>query len=132
VPRDAEADFDEVGRAYAERLKAVEVPPILPPGAPLISAREFIRRHHIEAGLRTLQHQNDSFFAWAGTHYAEIAKEDMRGRLYCFLDTALQPLEKGQTGPFNPTRAKVANVLEATAAVAQFTNWRAATGMVGQ
>lgn len=94
-------------------------PVVLSAGAPLLSAREYIRRHHTEAGLRTLHHQNSGFYTWTGTHYIEVPPEEMRGRLYGFLDKAFRTNEKGNLVPFDPNKNKVANVLEATSAEAQ-------------
>ncbi len=92
---------------------------ILSPGAPLISAREMVRLQHTKGGIRTLHHQNSTFYRWAGTHYAEQTTDEMRAGIYAFLDRAQRPTDKGGLVPFDPTRAKVANVLEATAAATQ-------------
>ena len=92
---------------------------ILSPGAPLISARSFIQHSHMRYGLRTLQHQNDTFYSWSRTNYADVAQEEMRAQLYGFLNNAKRPVGKGETAPFNPNKSKVANVLEATAAETQ-------------
>lgn len=92
---------------------------ILSGGAPLVSARQFLARGHTLNSTRTLHHQNGTFYSWDGSHYTELAPEEMRERLYCFLDTAKRIDERKQIVPFNPTKNKVANVLEATAAEAQ-------------
>jgi putative DNA primase/helicase len=99
--------------AAADRL-------LLFPGAPLISAREFLKRHHVASGTRTLHHQGGAFFGWHTTHYAEVTTEEVRADLYGFLDKADRPGEKeGETAPFAPNKSKVGNVLEALAAEAQ-------------
>jgi putative DNA primase/helicase len=92
---------------------------ILLPSAPLDSARAYVDRRHTDAGRRTLLHQNGTFFEWTGTHYVEITPDDIRSRIYDFLDGALRIDEKGERHRFCPNKTKVANVLEATAAVAQ-------------
>jgi putative DNA primase/helicase len=93
---------------------------LLYPGAPLISAREFLHRWHTKARMRTLHHQNATFYRWAQTHYDEMTTEEVRADLYAFLDKAVRPTdEEGETAPFSPTKSKVANVLEALAAEAQ-------------
>lgn len=92
---------------------------ILNPGAPLGSAREFVARHHTAGGVRTLHHQNSTFYTWTGSHYAETHPEEMRATLYRFLDGAQRVTETGEVVPFDPTKPKVAFVLEATAAEAQ-------------
>lgn len=93
---------------------------LLNPGVPLASAREFLRRRHTKAGMRTLHHQNATFYEWVQTHYVEVTTEQMLSNLYGFLDQAVRLTGKeGETAPFAPTKAKVANVLEALAAEAQ-------------
>jgi len=91
---------------------------ILNPAAPLDSAREFIRRFHRSQNLRTLQHQNGTFYTWHGSHYQECAPEKIRADIWQFLDTTFC-MDGDKPKPFNPNRARVANVLEAVAAEAQ-------------
>jgi putative DNA primase/helicase len=98
---------------------------VLHPAAPLDSGREFIRRHHTQGPLRTLLHQNDTFFQWQGSHYRETAEEEIRACLWQFLDTAFM-MKDEKLAPFNPNRARVANVLEAVAAEAQIPTDRTA------
>ena len=88
-------------------------------GAPLVTAQQFILRTHTAAGARTLHHQNGTFHHWQGSHYIERVTEEMRAALYRFLAGALTYDEKDELVPFNPTKVKVANVLEAAAAEAQ-------------
>jgi putative DNA primase/helicase len=93
---------------------------VLYPGAPLISAREFLRLHHTAQEIHTLHHQNATFYRWENTHYVEAKTEEVRADLYAFLDKAFRPSDKpGQLLPFSPQKSKVANVLEALAAEAQ-------------
>lgn len=92
---------------------------VLSGAAPLNSARQFLLRRHTVSGIRTLHHQNGAFYVWRGSHYAERAPEEMRAALYAFLDGAKRTGDNGGLLPFEPTRNKVANVLEATAAESQ-------------
>jgi len=92
---------------------------ILSGGAPLVTARQFLLRGHTLDSTRTLYHQNGTFYSWGGSHYTELAPEEMRERLYRFLDGAKRIDDRNQVVPFDPTKNKVANVLEATAAEAQ-------------
>jgi len=92
---------------------------ILNGGAPLVSARQFLLRGHTLDGTRTLHHQNGTFYFWGGSHYTELAPEEMRERLYRFLDGAKRIDDRNQVVPFDPTKNKVANVMEAAAAEAQ-------------
>jgi putative DNA primase/helicase len=66
----------------------------------------------------TLHHQQGTFFRWRGTHYTEDAKERIRAAIYDFLDGASRIVDDKPV-PFNPDKTKVANVLEALAAVTQ-------------
>ena len=92
---------------------------ILSAAAPLDSAREFLQRGHTSGGTRTLHHQNATFYRWRGSHYDEMTGEEMRAGVYRFLDGAKRANDKGEPVPFNPTKSKVANVMEATAAETQ-------------
>src|ERR1700728_3076441 len=95
-----------------------EVPPVLSPSTPLNSAREMVRRLYLHPAFRTLQHQQDVFYCWRGTHYAEAAREEIRADIYDFLDGAIRIVDEKPV-PFDPNKSKVANVLEALAAAAQ-------------
>ena len=75
---------------------------ILCPGTPLPSAREFLRLVHTEANMRTLHHQNATFYSWVETHYTEAAQEEVR-HACTLLDKARRPTQKpGVTAPFPP------------------------------
>ena len=101
---------------------------VLNPGSPLESARSFIAQNYMQGELRTAHHQNGQFYTWQLGRYAEVAVEEMRAEIYKFLDAASRTTANGQVVPFDPTRAKVANVLEATSAHAQLpTSIRAPT-----
>jgi putative DNA primase/helicase len=106
-------DMDKTNCAEWKRL-------ILRPSAPLVSARAYLDREHCGRTVPTLHHQNATFFSWRKTHYCEITGEEIRSQLYAFLDRAEQPGQReGETIPFNPTKSKVANVVEALAAETQ-------------
>ena len=78
-----------------------------------------VRRMFMQQQYRTLHHQQDTFYRWRGTHYAEAAREEVRATVYDFLDGVKQMNDNGKLVSFNPNKAKVANVLEALAASAQ-------------
>jgi putative DNA primase/helicase len=92
---------------------------ILNPGMPLISARRYLQRLHTLDGVRTMHHQNGTFYSWRTSHYIERSAEEMRADLYAFLDKAKQIDPDGEIIDFSPTKNKVANVIEAAAAEAQ-------------
>ncbi len=70
----------------------------------------------MEEGQGTICHQGGSFHLWNGTHWPEQDEATIRAELYDFLDDAKQQLDDGTIAPFNPTKFKVSNVLDALAA----------------
>lgn len=109
---------DDAGFASELDKLRDQTPPVLSPAAPLNSAREMVRRCYLHLEYRTLHHQQGTFYCWRGTHYAEAAREGVRAAVYDFLDGATRIVDD-KSAPFNPDKAKVANVLEALAAVTQ-------------
>ncbi len=88
-------------------------------GKPLDSARRYLLREHTLGGVRTMLHQNATFYTWRASHYVERAPEEVRASLYAFLDGAKTITDEGEVIDFDPTKNRVANVLEALAAEAQ-------------
>ena len=66
-----------------------------------------------------MQHQNGTFYTWHHSHYRACPQEEMRSQLYAFLDTAKTITDEGEAVDFDPTRTRVANVVEALAAEVQ-------------
>src|SRR4051794_34393471 len=95
-----------------------ESPPVLSPGTPVNSAREMVRRLYLTPDGRTLHHQQGTFYYWRGTHYSEAAREGIRAAIYDFLDGAIRTVNEKPVS-FDPDKSKVANALEALAAVTQ-------------
>jgi putative DNA primase/helicase len=91
--------------------------PILSPSTPLRSAREFVTQFNRD-GSSGLVHYRGDFYQWLGTHYEEFEKDDLRSKLYEFLDQALTPSKFGYE-PFNPNSHRVNQVLDALAASVQ-------------
>ena len=56
------------------------------PSAPLDVARQFLAREFSVPQGRTLHHHRGAFYAWSGAAYIEIAADDLRAKLYKFLD----------------------------------------------
>lgn len=92
---------------------------ILSRGKPLQSARQFVLSQHTLGKLRTVQHQNGTFYIWHRSHYRVCPQEEMKSQLYAFLDIAKTITDEGEVVDFDPTRTRVANVLEALAAEVQ-------------
>jgi putative DNA primase/helicase len=106
-----ELEPDEDAQIEAEIAAAVksERTLILSPGSPCASAREFSER--LDAPMR---YWRGDFYGWCGTHYEAIENDEIRARLYRFLETA--KLADGKR--FNPTSKKVSDVIDALKAEA--------------
>jgi putative DNA primase/helicase len=98
---------------------------IVPRGAPLVTAKQFVRRLHTQHSMggvsyRTIHHQNASFYTWQSSHYGEQTPEETRSTIYRFLDGAktIDP-ETRRIINFDPNKNRVANVAEALAAEVQ-------------
>jgi len=98
--------------------QAADAPPMLDPAAPMDSALAFIERRHTVAGRRVLCFQGGTFYGWTGTHYAEATREELSAQVWRFLHSAFKQGKNG-VWPFNPTTAKVGDVVTATGAACQ-------------
>lgn len=87
------------------------------PTAPLDVARVFLV-HEFRAGdHRSLHHHRGMFYAWNGAAYIEITADDLRSKLYKFLDRCKTGVGQGEK--IKPDQAQVNNVFHALAAAAQ-------------
>ena len=117
APFDPGAVADDAVRQMEEG----QGPLVLSVAAPLNSARELIRRRYTQSGARTIHHQS-VFYVWDGTHYREAERDEILAVVYAFLDGARRLNRDDELVPFNPTRNKVSDVLEALAAEVQLPN----------
>lgn len=119
-PKLAKEMGDKVVARLREWLPRAEDALILHPNDPLPSARAFVKRFHFVGDLLALRHQMNVFYAYQRdvSAYHERDEPAVRADLYGFLEPA-----KRRTGaedglvPFQPTKAKVENVLDALRAV---------------
>jgi putative DNA primase/helicase len=107
---------------YANGPRGERLRLILNPNDPMPSARKLVARAHTVDGTLALRHQNGVFYAYQpdASAYHERDEAAMRADLYRFLESAMRlPGTKEATAPvpFQPTQAKVANVLDALRAV---------------
>ena len=86
---------------------------VLSPSDPLRSARRFIARYYTQDSFTTLHYYRDSFYTYTGTHYRETANQEIRSRLYEFLEQAKRRNEDKGLVPFEPNQRKVSNVMDA-------------------
>ena len=87
-----------------------------PPSQPMAVARIFIDEEHLVENALTLRHWRGAFWLWRKTLWAELENGDVRSRLYNFTEHAIYMTNDGPAA-WAPTRHKVANVLEALAAI---------------
>jgi putative DNA primase/helicase len=86
-------------------------------GAPFDVARTFLASEFSADGCRTLHHHRGVFYAWNNAAYLEIDKDDVRARLYAFLDQCKTGVGKGEK--VKPNTALVSGVIDALTAHAQ-------------
>jgi putative DNA primase/helicase len=121
---------DELREWYAEDGNAVpplgDRPLYPPPSAPLDAARKLYSGYRIGGnGLRTLLAWRGGFMHWETTHWSELDTAELRSGIYDALGEVdyKHPIrEKGEIvdyeiRPWSPDKHKVANIIEAMAAV---------------
>jgi putative DNA primase/helicase len=116
---DGAFDYDEPYEEADGGTGSVEK--ILPsPSNPMAVARELLPEWTRGQNL-TLRHWRGSWMRWMGPHWAEIDADAMRADLYPRLEHAtyeyLDKKGEKQTALWAPTSSKVANLMEAAAAI---------------
>jgi putative DNA primase/helicase len=91
------------------------------PGDPMAVARQFLEERHTDAaGAPLLVYHRGNFHSWSGACWPEAEERRLKADLYRWLERASY-WKKTSAGlelvPFEPTRYKVANVLEALQAI---------------
>lgn len=94
---------------------------VLNPNDPMTSARVFVERSYMLDDVRTLHHQAGLFTEYRAEHaaYHERDEAAVRSDLYKFLEPVMRHADSKASAlaPFQPTRGKVENVLDALRAV---------------
>jgi putative DNA primase/helicase len=118
----------------AEIVAEVLNKPILPPpSSPMGVARKLAERHD-HRGKLTLRHWRGGWWTWRGSHWSEREERAVRAEAYALTEKAeyLDPEKALQ--PWQPTRFKIGNLLEAMAAIVHLDettdqpSWIAAAG----
>lgn len=93
---------------------------ILNPGDPLRVARIHVERFHTIDGFAAVRHQAGVFYVYRAdaSAYHDREQDAVRADLYRFLEPAKTANKNGELSAFQPTKAKVENVLDALRAVA--------------
>ena len=89
-----------------------------PPSSPMMVARELATDLYTTSGQLVLRDHRGDCYLWTGTCWPEIDRRDVRGAVYTWLEHAsyFDP-KKGEELPFNPSRRKVDDVIDALKAV---------------
>jgi putative DNA primase/helicase len=97
--------------------EALVVPP---PSNPMAVAREFFSARYKRDDVELLRHHRGDFHAWDGRSWPEAEDRTVRAELYRWLERAVywKVVNKVPTlVPFEPTRRKLGDLLEAVAAI---------------
>ena len=114
-----EASLTAVDRADGDASPAPTTLP--PPSAPMAVARKLVGERFTHAsGMAVIRSWRGSYWAWDGRCWPERDVATIRADAYRFLEHAAFEVETPlgtMLKPWDPTKSKVANVLEALAAV---------------
>ncbi len=88
-----------------------------PPSAPMQVARKLIAADYTHPEGLTLRHWRGAWMRWERSRWVEVEDRAIRADAYKFTEAAVY-LDKDDVKPWAPNRHKIANLLEATAAVA--------------
>jgi putative DNA primase/helicase len=117
-----------VGAAAVPARASVWNPPVLSAASPRLSAEKMVEMEWQggEGGRgvgRWLHHEGSEWMEWDERRYVSVPEEVIRGLTWDFLHRARTTVVDRKGGatvePFSPTKAKVANVMEALAGVVQ-------------
>jgi putative DNA primase/helicase len=87
-----------------------------PPGVPMDVARMFAVAHYMHEDGELLRHWRGGWWEWRTSHWREVELRAVRARVYRFTERAFYATGNGML-PWAPDRYRVANVLEALAAI---------------
>lgn len=91
---------------------------ILNPTTPLDTAKQFVHRNFRYCHKTTLIRNSGDFYTWDGRRYADAEEEILKAELYKVLEVGTY-FSKGEMRKFNPTQAKVNQVVDAVKAHVQ-------------
>jgi putative DNA primase/helicase len=90
-----------------------------PPTHPLAVARDFVAANYSDDHGPSIAAHRGLFYEWVGSHWVEVARDDVKAQLYAWLEHAIYEKETKQGPtfePFEPNKYKVSNVVEALSA----------------
>lgn len=86
-----------------------------PPSAPMNVARELVAERYLHLDVMTLRHWRGGWWEWRGPKWVEVEQRAMSAAAYKFTENALYG--KKTPEPWAPSRKKIADLLDALAAV---------------
>ena len=103
----------KTGQEIRAHIDGVELPP---PSVPMDVARKLVERRHRAFIALTLRHWRGEWWEWRGARWAEIDHRSVRAAAYAFTENAIYA-DGEKTKPWAPNRHKIADLLEALAAI---------------
>ena len=114
----AAGEQSEDSEAGATRDEHTNVPVIVPPPtAPYAVAKEIYEGCRDVDGIRSLLFYRGGWQLWRTTRWSEIDSAEVRSRIYRALANAFYIKDGLEIAPWDPTRHKIANVMDAMAAI---------------
>ena len=91
---------------------------VAPPSSPMAVARDLARSLYTDSNGRVVlrDHRGD-FYQWNGTCWRELDRRDVRGAAYEWLEHSTYHHKKDGLVPFDPSRRKIDDVIDALCAV---------------
>jgi P4 family phage/plasmid primase-like protien len=88
-------------------------PTIIDPKSPLNTARQFVAERHTDRDVATLHFWRGDWYRWAGHYYSMMEEDELKSRLYGFLERCLQYDKTGNLEPVKPCINIVGEVMAA-------------------
>jgi putative DNA primase/helicase len=104
---------------------------------PLGTARLFVSQKFTNGGERSLVHYHGDWYLWDGRRYDEITEDDIKAKVWKWLDTCRQQTKTtrkkaSELVPFKPTPASVKATLDALKAEANLPSSFETPGWIGE
>ena len=102
---------------------------LIDPSAPYEVARLFLGAAYYSGSQRTLHHHRGTYYAWNGSAYLEISLDELRSKIYEFLDICWTGLGNGEK--IKPNSALVNSVLDALTGRVELESTKASPSWIG-
>ena len=108
---------------WSKRDQAADAPaadgrPLPPPSVPMEVARELVAKLYTgPGGAMTLRHWRGGWWKWHGPRWLEVEQRAVRASAYAFTESAVYVGGEDELKPWAPNRHKIADLLDALAAV---------------